>query len=171
MEISECYKVGYILRPHGLKGEVTVALDDDLSQDFTPGRGIFLQLGHQLVPYFIQTASVKGGKAFIKFEDVDAIEAAQGISKKAIYLPKSERPKSGRGEFYDDELTGFVVEDTAHGELGKIQDVMAAGPNRLFVLDHDGKEVLIPVNSPFVRSINKSKRRITVQLPDGFLDI
>jgi 16S rRNA processing protein RimM len=171
MEISECFKVGYILKPHGLKGEVTVSLDADLPQDFAAVQTVFLQLGHQLVPYFIQAVSLKGDKAFVKFEDVNTIEGAEEISKKAIFLPKSERPKSGRGEFYDDEITGFAVEDVTHGDIGKIIDIMSAGTNRLFVLDRDGKEILIPVNSPFVRGINKSKKKITVQLPDGFLDI
>jgi 16S rRNA processing protein RimM len=46
-----------------------------------------------------------------------------------------------------------------------------AGPNRLLALDHNGKEVLIPVNSPFITRINKSKKMITVNLPEGFLDI
>jgi 16S rRNA processing protein RimM len=36
---------------------------------------------------------------------------------------------------------------------------------------HEGKEVLIPVNSPFITSINKSKKKISVNLPEGFLDI
>ena len=86
-------------------------------------------------------------------------------------MPKSERPKSIRGEFYDDEIPGFMVTDETVGELGPVQEVMTAGPNKLIVLDRQGKEVLIPVNSPFIVSINKSKKKITVNLPDGFLDI
>jgi 16S rRNA processing protein RimM len=48
---------------------------------------------------------------------------------------------------------------------------MQAGANRLLVLMQGEKEVLIPVNSPFILSINKSKKRISVDLPEGFLDI
>jgi ribosomal 30S subunit maturation factor RimM len=33
------------------------------------------------------------------------------------------------------------------------------------------KEVLIPLNSPFIVSTNKTKKLIKVALPDGFLDI
>ena len=171
MDIESCFKIGYILKPHGLKGEVTISLDPDVPNDFSLLKTVFLQRNHDLIPYFIESASLKGNKAFVKFEDVDSPEGAGEISKHAIYLPKTERPKSGRGEFYDDEIEGFTVEDTLLGVLGKIDHVMAAGPNRLLVLDHNGNEVLIPINSPFVKSINKSRKKITVELPDGFLDI
>lgn len=171
MEIDKYYKIGFILKPHGLKGGVTISLDGDLPNDFANLKTVFMQDGHNLIPYFIESASLKGGKAFVKLEDVDSAEAAEIISKRAIYLPKTDRPKSSRGEFYDDEIHGFIVEDTALGILGNIDHVMTAGPNRLLVLDHEGKELLIPINSPFVKSINKSRKRITVELPDGFLDI
>jgi 16S rRNA processing protein RimM len=55
--------------------------------------------------------------------------------------------------------------------LGKIAGVMQAGPNRLLVLQQGEKEILIPVNGPFITAVNKSKKRISVELPDGFLDI
>jgi 16S rRNA processing protein RimM len=48
---------------------------------------------------------------------------------------------------------------------------MQAGPNRLLVVKHADKEILIPMNGPFITSVNKTKKRITVNLPDGFLDI
>jgi 16S rRNA processing protein RimM len=48
---------------------------------------------------------------------------------------------------------------------------MEAGPNRFLVVDHKGKEVLIPINGPFIKSVNKSKKKITVELPEGFLEL
>jgi 16S rRNA processing protein RimM len=148
-----------------------VSIDADIPNDFSTLETVFLQEDHNLVPYFIESVSMKGNKAFVKFEEVDTPEEAERISKHSIYLPKDERPRAGRGEFYDDEITGFQVEDENLGQLGEIQDVMMAGPNRLLVMDYQGKEVLIPINSPFIQSVNKSRKRITVNLPDGFLDI
>ena len=109
MEIGDYYKIGFILKPHGLKGGVTIALDGEIPGDFDSLKTIFVQDGHQMIPYFIESASLKGDKAFVKLEEVDSPEAAGDISKRAIYLPKTERPKSGRGEFYDDEIEEFFV--------------------------------------------------------------
>jgi 16S rRNA processing protein RimM len=170
MDLDSYFKIGYVLKPHGLKGEVTISLDD-VDVDFLSVESVFLERNKQLVPYFIENISLKYPRAYLKFDDIDSADAALEISKHAIYLPKSERPKSGRGEFYDDEIVGFEVTDEEAGVLGIITEVMSAGPNRLLVLKNNGKEVLIPVNSPFVKGVNKSKRKVTVHLPEGFLDI
>jgi 16S rRNA processing protein RimM len=150
---------------------VTISIDPETPNDFAALDAVFLANNERLVPYFIQHISVRGSKAFVKFEEVDSPEDAERISKQAIYLPKTARPKSTRGEFYDDEVINFEVTDETAGVLGLITEVMQAGANRLLVLMHEGKEVLIPVNSPFITSINKSKKKISVNLPEGFLDI
>lgn len=171
MDLSSSYKVGYVLKPHGLKGEVTISLEAD-APDFSEVESIFLEKDNRLVPYFIESISIRDTKAFVKFEEVDSMNDAQAISKRALYLPKSTRPKSGRGEFYDDEVVGFGVEDEAAGDLGKVTAVVDAGTNKLLVVvSAQGKEVLVPVNGPFITSINKSKKKIAVSLPEGFLDI
>jgi 16S rRNA processing protein RimM len=171
MDINTCYKIGYILKPHGLKGEVTIAIDPEAPEEFEALESVFVFKSNQLIPHFIGSVSRKGDKAFIKFEDVDSHESALSISKCPLYLPKSSRPKSARGEFYDDEIFGFEVIDSEAGVLGKIVGVTIAGPNKLLTIDCNGKEVLIPLNSPFVKGINKNKKRISVELPDGFLEI
>jgi len=89
MKLSQCYKVGYVMKPHGLKGEVTMSLDAESPADFESLETLFLEKGNVLVPYFVETMSVSGSKAYVKFEDVDTHEAAGDISKSGVYLPKS----------------------------------------------------------------------------------
>jgi 16S rRNA processing protein RimM len=57
------------------------------------------------------------------------------------------------------------------GLLGTITEVSPTGPNRLLTLNYNTKEVLIPVNGPFITSTNKTKKLIKVDLPEGFLEI
>ncbi|MBL0743350.1 ribosome maturation factor RimM [Chryseolinea lacunae] len=170
MDIEQCFKIGFILKPHGLKGEVTVSLDEEAPENLAELKILFLEKDKRLVPYFIQTASVQRAKALVKFEDVDSIEDAEKISKHALYVEKSARPKSGRGEFYSDEVIGFEVWDTDAGLLGTIAEVQS-GANPLLVVHQEEREVLVPVNGPFITGVNKSKKRINVNLPEGFLDI
>lgn len=171
MNIDTCYKIGFIMKPHGLKGQVTIALDPEAPEDFSSIETVFVEVHERLLPYFIEAISLKGSKAFLKLEEVNTPEEAKHISKSALYLPKTARPKSARGAFYDDEVIGFEVTDSETGLLGRITEVMQAGPNKLLSVDYQGKEVLIPLNSPFIASVNKAKKRIIVTLPDGFLDM
>jgi 16S rRNA processing protein RimM len=108
------------MKPHGLKGGVTIALDPEAPADFDEIDTVFVEVKEKLLPYFVENISLKGSKAFLKLEEVESREDAQRISKSAIYLPKNLRPKSGRGQFYDDEVIGFEVLDTNLGVLGTV---------------------------------------------------
>ena len=174
MEISACFNIGYVVKTHGLKGEVTISLNGYSVDDLTSVQKeypLFIEINNRLIPYFIQSISESGTKAFVKFEDVETVEEASKLAKRSLYLQKAARAKAQRGDFYDDEIIHFSVTDEALGPLGNVVEVVQAGPNRLLVLDHNGKELLIPVNSPFIKRLNKSKKSITVSLPEGFLDI
>lgn len=159
------------MRPHGLKGEVTISIDADSIADWENLKTIFIERKSQLVPYFIESISVRNDKAFVKLEDVNTPEEASLLKGSSLYLPKESRPKLERGEFYNEDVIGFEVFDDVHGPLGFVEDVEQAGPNRFLILSYIQKEVMIPVNGPFIKSINKSKKKISVSLPDGFLEI
>ena len=161
------------MKPHGLKGEVTVSIDTEMPNDFTSLDILFLNLKGQLVPYFIDSVSVKGNKAFVKFNEINTLEQAEIISKSTLYLPKSARPKAAKGEFYTDEVSGFAVEDENHGLIGTVRAVVQAGRQRLLSIEaaNKEKEILIPVNNVFIKNINRQKAKITVSLPEGFLDL
>ena len=169
MNKQDCYSIGYISKTHGLKGEVTAIITEPIELDSI--ESVFIEIKGTLVPHFIKSFSDRTDKAFIKFEDVNTIEQAMGLKGSTLYLSKSERPPLKRGEFYNDEIVGFVIEDENLGHLGFLKQVIQSGPSRLLEIDCNGKEILIPVNGPFIKSINKSKKTIRVSLPEGFLDI
>lgn len=169
MNIEDCFKIGYISKTHGLKGEVTVIFEKGIES--TGLTLLFLDFNGGLVPYFVERISDRGDKSFLKFESIDSIDQADVIKGRSIFLPKSTRPKLKRGEFYDDEIIGFSVSDESLGDLGRVNEVQRSGLNRLLVIVYQGKEILVPINSPFIDSINKTKRTVRLKLPDGYLAI
>ncbi len=169
MDIASCFKIGYIAKTHGLKGGVTANFSE--AGEFESLESVFIEINHSLVPYFIESYSDRGEKGFIKFEDISTLEQAGKLKGCSIFLPKTVRPKLKRGDFYNDEVIGYEVEDLRHGFLGEVKEILESGTNRLLSIDRSGKEVLIPVNGPFIKSVNKSKKKIQTELPGGFLDI
>ena len=169
MDVRDAYKVAYVMRTHGLRGEVTIATLPDCP-DLAGVQTLFIEHRQQLVPYFVESISSRSDKAFLKLEDVDTLEKASELKGLSIYLPKSERPKLARGEFYSDEVVGFEVSDDDR-VLGKVKEVVEVGPNRFLSLDVEQRETLIPINGPFIKSVNRSSKKIKVELPEGFLDI
>jgi 16S rRNA processing protein RimM len=169
MQKKDCYLIGYISKTHGLKGEVTVILSEPVTIASLPS--VYVEIRNNLVPYFIESFSERPDKVFIKFEEVQTAQQASALKGCGLFLSKENRPRLTRGNFYNDEVIGFEVTDEKLGLLGVLQQVMQSGPNQLLQIHAKGKEILIPVNSPFIRSVNKSKKTINVLLPDGYLDI
>ena len=167
MTFEDCFKIGYISKTHGLKGEVTAVIEvetvwEDLTSLFIDSRG-------SLVPYFVEKISGTEGRPFIKFEGVQSLEHASSLKGCGIYILKAARAKLKRGEFYDDEVVGFNVKDKKLGLLGQVKEIQSQGANRLLSIFQDSKEILIPINAPFITSINKTKKLILVELPEGLL--
>jgi 16S rRNA processing protein RimM len=168
MTFEDCFKIGYISKTHGLKGEVTAVLEVEMEWENLTS--LFLDSKSSLVPHFIEKISGTSARAFIKFEGIESLEQASSLKGCGLYILKSARAKLKRGEFYDDEVVGFKVEDKNLGLLGQVKEIQSQGANRLVCIIHGAKEILIPINAPFITSLNKTKKLIQVELPEGFLD-
>lgn len=170
MKIDDCFKIAYVSKTHGLKGELTLFLGP-ACPDLGGLPSVFLEIKGQLVPHFIQSLSVKGTRAFIKLEEINSVETASALRGCSVFIPKKLRPALSRGEFYNDEVVGFEVTDQVQGPLGFIKEVVDAGANRHLIVIYLGREIMIPLNGPFIKRVNKSERAILVELPEGFLEI
>jgi 16S rRNA processing protein RimM len=169
MKPKNLFKAGYIARTHGLKGEVTanlekVALPDQVTT-------VFLESGGQFTEYETEHFSARPDKAFIKLSGIDTFEQAKAIRGSVLYLTIPKRKSPADGEFYDEEITGFYIDDLESGRVGKVGKVLNLPGNRLLECEHEGRTFLVPVNGPFIQKIDRRKKIITVDLPEGFLDL
>jgi 16S rRNA processing protein RimM len=168
MKTSGHIRIGYISKTHGLKGEVTAVVENEI--DLNRLSSLFIETNGMLVPYFIEGVSGLAAKPFLKFDGIDTLGKASILKGCVIYISKSARSKSKRGEFYDDEVIGFKVEDKSLGVLGQVKEIQSHGINRLMVIIYRAKEILIPLNAPFIRRLNKARKSIELELPEGYLD-
>jgi 16S rRNA processing protein RimM len=166
--MNDYFKAGYISKAHGLKGAVTLVLEQGAEEFLKNDQPLFLQINSSIIPFFIEELHVQNDKALVKLEDVNTAEEAQKLKGVLVFLPKSVRPKSGRGEF--DEILGFSVvhENEILGEVIRVENEQI---NPLIIVFSGEKEIAIPVNAPFIQSVNKTQKRIIVELPDGLLDL
>jgi 16S rRNA processing protein RimM len=66
---------------------------------------------------------------------------------------------------------GYQVVDAAEGELGIVRGVYAMNAQDLIAMDYQDKEILIPINSEIVRTVDRANKKINVALPEGLLAI
>src|SRR5690606_34456577 len=171
MNISDFYSIGKITRPHGLKGEVTLALSLEAPEELGSLDVIYIGQAGTPVPYFIDSISVKGAKAYVRFQDMDSLDQATAVSGLEIFLPKADRPTPAESEFYADEVIGFLVSQGEDRTLGTVTEVLQSGLQRLLVVIEGEKEILIPVSGPFIQKVDRQRKAILVELPEGFLEI
>lgn len=171
MNISACYKIGRIVKPHGVKGSVTVYIDPEAPANVDKNTVWYVEKQKRLIPLSVSSISPRGDRAFVTFEDVLTYDHANEYRQCDVYLPRSTRPDQGANAFYDDEVVGFAVYDVRSGALGTVSGSRRIGQSKLMVVNEGVKEILIPVNGPFIQSIERDNGKILVALPDGFLEI
>jgi 16S rRNA processing protein RimM len=171
MDIDSCYQLGYVIKPHGLHGDVSIFIDADEPQAYRNLASVFIQQDNQLVPFFIAKIKISGQRAILNLEDSVTIESAQLLKGCALYLSLTFLPELADDQFYFHEIIGYTVLDESLGKVGPVVTIYDAGPQDLLAIEHKGKEVLVPINDETVIKVDKKKRQILVKIPAGLIDI
>jgi len=173
MKKNDCFELGHITKARSFKGEVIVYLDTDHPEEYVELESVFVELNEQLIPFFIeQIRPHKKNQIRVKFEGIGSEEDAQVVLKKKLYLPLSLLPELNEQDFYHHDVVGFKVEDKRHGNIGVITDIVESKVNPIFKIEHsEGQEILIPVADEFIDKIDKNKRTIFTNCPEGLIDL
>ena len=173
MTLNDCFYIGTILQKFSFKGELLIKLDSDDPEMYEELESVFVALGNNLVPFFIERSSLhKSNLLRVKFEDVDTETDAEALLKHKLYLPLAALPKLSGNKFYYHEVIGFEVEDTQFGKVGKITGVNDTTTQALFEIeDEQGNEILIPIIDSFIEKVDRAKQKIIVNTPEGLIDL
>ena len=172
MTKNECFYLGKIVSKFSFKGEVLIKLDTDDPEAYTKLESVFVDYNENLVPFFIERSSLhKSDLLRVKFEDVDTEEDADDLMRCDIYLPLNLLPELEGDKFYFHEIIGFTAEDVNFGKIGAITGVNDSSYQALFEIDHNGKEILIPVNDDFIKNVDKKNKTILLDTPPGLIEL
>ncbi|MEA3075387.1 MAG: rRNA processing protein RimM [Actinomycetota bacterium] len=149
-------EVGRIAKAHGIKGEVLVDLLTDRVERVAVGSVLSTKSGQELVVTF---SSSHLGKWIVRFEGVGTRTEAEALHGLVLFAEPIDDPDA---LFVHDLIGSTVVADGV--VIGTVASVEANPASDLLVLDN-GK--LIPVR--FV--VDRSAGRLTVDLPEGLLDL
>ena len=170
MRVDDCYQLGYVIKTHGLKGEVLLFLDVDDPSEYTELESMFVMQKQTLIPFFLEYIQVSAKKAIAKIEDIDSIDSASELVSCEVYLPLNNLPELKNGQYYFHQLVGMkMIEDGK--EIGKVLQVYEASAQNLISVDHQGKEVLVPILDEIIQKVDQGKKEVHVTLPEGLLDI
>ena len=165
---EDSYRIGRLGKPHGVKGELTMQVDDDVF-DRVGADFVLLRVEGLLVPFYMEEYRFRSDTtALVKFEDVDTVERARELTNCEVFFLRSLA--DGEEEEYTwSFFVGFDVVEAETGKtVGRIAAVDDSTANVLFELE-DG--TLVPAAEELVTSIDHDARRITMQLPAGLFSL
>jgi 16S rRNA processing protein RimM len=172
MRKEDCFYLGKIVRKHSFKGEVVIKLDTDEPELYKNMESVYVELGNNLVPFFIDKSSLhKGNQLRVQFEDVYSEEEADSILKSDVYLPLTLLPKLEGDKFYYHEVIGFSVFDSNFGEVGTIIHINDKAAQPLFEIDREGKTIFIPMIDDFIKKVDRKNNHIQVETPTGLIEL
>ena len=160
---EDVFKIGQFAKPHGIKGEITLLIDYDVSDSWDESEEepfIICDMDGILVPFFIEDYRYKGNTSLlIKLEDVNTEADAREFSNRAVYYPLDKvDPEELAGEITWDNFIGFTVIDENKGEIGEITHVDDTTLNVLLQIDHNGQDILLPAAEELIKEVDYEKR-------------
>ncbi len=164
---EDVYRIGKLGKAHGVKGEVTMQVEDDIF-DRVDAEYLVLELDGIMVPFFMEEYRFKSDEtALIKFEDIDSQERARELTGTLVYFPRAEAASDGELSYA--QLVGYTLVDanteTAVGEIAAVDEQTI---NIMFELT-DGR--LIPASEELIVGIDTDEHTIALNLPEGILDL
>lgn len=165
---EDVYKIGVIGKTHGVKGELSVQIDDDVF-DRVDADYLVLSLDGILVPFFLEEYRFKSDEvALIKFLNIDTQERARELTGTEVFFPRSLAEDGADAPLSKAQIVGFaIVNDGNDKVVGRIAHIDDTTVNTLFELE-DG--TLIPATDDMVVEIDLDNRIIRMNLPEGLLD-
>ncbi len=157
----EYLKIGLILKPQGIRGEIKVLpLTDD------PHRFIGLKqafLSEEKKPVRIMGARVGKDAVYLFLEKIYDRTAAESVRGQFIYIDREHAVKLPEGRYFIADLIGCEAVDLNGNRLGILKEVLQPGANDVYIVQRpDGSELLIPVVDAFIKDIDIKSRKITV---------
>ena len=166
---EDVYKIGKLGKAHGIKGEVSMMVDDDIF-DRVDAEYLVLEVDGIMVPFFMEEYRFKTDEtALVKFEGVDTQERAKELTGTEVFFPRELADNADDDTLSYARLVGFTLLNAADGKaVGVVEAVDEQTINIMFELA-DGR--LIPASEELIAGIDTEKKVITMIIPEGILEL
>jgi len=167
--------VGRLRKPHGLKGDCAVfPLTDQPAQAFVPGRSVWLKnLAGELVagPLVVERSRVYHRQWLVAFRGHLHVDAVKPWGGHFLAVTAEVLAPPAEGEVYLHELAGFAVVDLSGRALGLVTAVLEPPAGLMLEVQGPKREFLVPFRKEFVTGVDRAGRKLTVELPEGLVDL
>jgi len=165
---SDLIPIGYLIKPHGLKGELKVFLYNKKSQTLDKGIYIWLKKDNKFESFLVE--NIRGlDRNIIKLKDLNDRNDCNIFLKEKIYVTRDDFPAIDKNEFYLSDLIGFSIYNINNEPFGSLVDILNISKQDILVIKFLNKEVLLPNNKNFVKLFDFENKKIIVDKIEQFI--
>lgn len=149
----------------GLRGEVHLDLRTDDPALLVPG--VVLATNRPEMPEVTLVRLRRHKDRLIaSFEEIGTRETAEAMRGAELLVDEHEEEDA----WYPDQLRGLVAVAPNGEELGTVTDLVPGAAQDLLLVDHRGREVMVPFVRQLVPGVDVEAGRIVIDAPAGLFD-
>lgn len=172
-EYPDYFQLGFIVRTHGVKGDLVAALETDSPARYKKLKVVYVEVDGVLKEYSVTRITVKEKErsATLHLMGIEDMTTAGNYLRFRLFLPLADLPKLRGKKFYFHEVAGFLVVDKNLGTLGPISTVYDRAVQPVVEFEYRDKKILFPVHDSIIVKIDREARQFHVNLPEGLVDV
>lgn len=154
--------VGRVLSIHGIRGEVKFHYYNEAKEEFLRYSSLYTKKDDSIIE--IKPASIRSHKNLflIRFIGLESPEEASFLVKKELLVREGDLPRLDRDEYYDYQLIGLSVVNSAGEEIGKVRSMLHTQANDILVVS--GKqEIMVPMIEGYIIEIDLERSFIKIE--------
>ena len=153
------YRIGVIVRPHGVHGSVKLDPLTDSSRRFRGLKEAFLEMHGDMRPVQLVVSSVAPDSVILSIEGIETPEAANALRGAYLCVDKAHRVKLPKDTYFVTDLIGCETFDTDGNAFGKLTNVYETGANDVYEIEN-GK-LMVPALKRVLHEVDTESGRIT----------
>ena len=156
--MTNLLKIGLIVKPQGIKGEVKVQpLTDDINR--------FKKLKEVIIdekPYKVLSSTIGGGTVFLSLSGICDRNTAESMRGKFLCVTRENAVALEQGRYFIVDIMGCSLVTDNGEKVGEIIDVTSARTDVFTVKCVDGRILRFPFLKDLTVSVEIDKKTVTV---------
>jgi 16S rRNA processing protein RimM len=165
--------IARIVKARGIRGEVSCVVETDFPERFASMEQVTVWMpdGTRL-RLSVEDHWFHKERVILKFESYDTMTAAQNLKGGRLVIAEADLEHLAEGEFFEHQMVGLEAVTCDGRRLGHVTRFLRTGGTDLLVLEcDDGRERLIPFADEICTGVDVEAKRITIDPPDGLLEL
>lgn len=169
--MEDVFKVGVIIKPHGIHGEVKVYPTTDDVKRFKKLKQVILkpQKGDEMT-LSVVTAKFFKNLVILKFGEFDTPEELEKFRNAELYVTRENAVPLKEGEFFIADIIGMRALSDDGAYEGVLSDVLTTGANDVYEIElADKRKLYLPAIKDCIKEISPDKGLLTFHMMEGLL--